>query len=162
MKKRIIFAIILFALLCGVCLPVAGFLHAALSRQPLSLDFWAMVAGVFRTPQALRLWLLMCALCGLFCVWAMVSSTYLNYKNGQYRVTPDISIPMPAGHGEFGTAWWMSGKAQRKAFSEVEIPKDALQDLFAAGDCEAAEIEQLRAEGLLDARKKKNGRRDCP
>lgn len=160
MKKRIIFALILFVLLCGACLPAGYCLHAVLSRQKLELGFNLpqMAGAVFHTPEALRLWLLLCALCGLFCVWALVSSTYLNYKNGLYQVTPDISIPLPAGQGEYGTAWWLSLKQLNKAFTEVRVPKDCLQELMAGGEQDYAEIQSLRQQGLLNAKAGKNGR----
>ena len=125
MKKRIIFAIILFVLLCAVCLPVAYYLHAVLSRQTLDLSFrpGRIVSGVFHTPMLLRLWLLMCALCALFCIWAIVGSSYLSYKNGMYQVTPSIPVPLPAGNGE----------------------------LLCPGEMEYNEAEQLRQQGVLDA-----------
>lgn len=160
MKKRIIFALVLFVLLCGACLPVGYYLHAVLSRQTVSLSFdiGRMISGVFGSPAALRLWLLLCALCGLFCIWAMVGSTCLNYKNGMYQVTPDIFIPLPAGHGEFGTAWWMSPKRLKKVFTSVRTSKDCLQELAAQGEWDYAQIESLRQQGLLDAKAGRNGR----
>ncbi len=153
MKKRIIFAIILFVLLCAVCLPVAYYLHAVLSRQTLDLSFrlGRIVSGVFHTPMLLRLWLLMCALCALFCIWAIVGSSYLSYKNGMYQVTPSIPVPLPAGNGEYGTAWWMSNWQLRQSFAEIHIPKDCLAELLCPGEMEYNEAEQLRQQGVLDA-----------
>ena len=160
MKKRLIFAIILFVLLCAVCLPVAYYLHAVLSRQTLDLSFQLgrIVSGVFHTPMLLRLWLLMCALCALFCVWAIVGSSYLSYKNGMYQVTPLIPVPLPAGNGEYGTAWWMSERQLRQSFAEIHIPKDCLAELLRSGEMEYNEVEQLRQQGVLDAEAGLNGR----
>lgn len=164
MKKRIIFAIVLFALLCGACLPAGYYLHTVLSRQAvdLSFDLGHIISGVFGTPAALRLWLMLCALCGLFCIWAMVGSTYLNYKNKMYQVTPDIFIPLPAGHGEFGTAWWISEKKLGEVFSKVHSPKNCLQELIAQGESDYMQVEFLRQQGLLDAKTGRNGRGERP
>lgn len=141
-------------------MPVVYYLHAVLAKQTVDLSFniGHIVSGVFGTPAALRLWLLLCALCGLFCIWAMVSSTYLNYKNGMYQVTPDIVIPMPAGHGEYGTAWWMSQKKLDKFFTKVCIPNNCLKELLVGGEEDYSEIQRLRQQGILDAKTGKNGR----
>lgn len=40
-----------------------------------------------------------------------------------YKVTDNISVPVPSGQGQHGTAWFMSDKIKRRAFDYISISK---------------------------------------
>lgn len=75
-------------------------------------------------------------------VWAIVSSGTVRYRSGMYRVTPDIAIPVPAGQGQFGTAWWLPRKNYGQKFAAVEIGGNELDALLVAGQQDYAEAER--------------------
>ena len=58
----------------------------------------------------------------LLCVVYFVCAerTYQTYT---YKVTDNISVPVPSGQGQHGTAWFMSDKIKRRAFDYIRISK---------------------------------------
>lgn len=145
MKKRVITAIILWLILAGVVLPpvVADF-HALLSRQrsALTIKPWVGWRVILSGELPLRIYLLSAALCALGVLWAVVSSTYINYKSGMIQVTPDIATPAPAGQGQYGTARWLATKQIPRYYGVALIQRDNLQELLAAGQKDFEEVEK--------------------
>ena len=160
LKKRIFAAVLLWLLLSAMALPICYNLDRVLSGNPGALEFRPKVVfpAVWNNPLLLRMWLLVVALCGLFTLLAMAGSAYLKYNNKLYTVVPGVQIPLPAGRGEHGTAWWMPKAAMGKAWTQVSVDPKAMVDLLAAGTADQVEIQRLRAEGKLDAGRGRDGR----
>lgn len=149
MKKRVITAIILWLILAGVVLPpVVADLHALLSRQTeaLTIKPWVGWQVVLEGELPLRLYLLLAALCALGVLWAVVSSSYINYKSGMIQVTPDIVTPAPAGQGQYGTARWLEKRQIPKYYAVAEVKNKALEELLIQGKSDFEEVE-LYAKG---------------
>lgn len=145
MKKRVITAIIVWLILAGVVLPpVVADLHALLSKQPgaLTIKPWEGWQVLLTGGIPLRLYLLLAALCALGVLWAVVSSSYINYRSGMIQVTPDIATPAPAGQGQYGTARWLAGKDIPKYYGVAAVQGEALEELLAQGKTDYEEVEK--------------------
>ena len=163
LKKRMIAALLLWALLAALAMPMCYNLDKILSGTPETFRFnpQVIVPAVWSNARLRRLWLLLAALCGLFCAWAMVGSSWLRYDNKLYTVVPGITIPLPAGHGEHGTSWWMDGRKKGKVWTQAAVVPERLEELLSAGNTDYAEIQALRASGRLNAEAGKDGREEA-
>lgn len=144
MKKRVITAIIVWLVLAGVVLPpVVADLHALLSRQTeaLTIKPWVGWQVVLTGEITLRLYLLLAALCALFVIWAVASSSYINYRSGMIQVTPDIATPAPAGQGQFGTARWADKQDLARWYSCLKIDRAETAQMLEAGKEDYKEVE---------------------
>lgn len=146
MKKRIAVAAGVLAVSALALIPVLALdFHALLSRDMDLLTVspvagWKAFAGIH---QVRMLYLFILAALGLSLVWALVSSSTLNYRSNMRRITPDISTPCADGQGQFGTARWLPKNQIGKAFtvrrlSQIgnldELVKAGLQDREAVND----------------------------
>lgn len=144
MKKRVITAVILWLILAGVVLPpLTASFHALLSRHPeaLTIKPWVGWHVVLSNGILLRMYLLLAALCALGVIWAVVSSSYINYKSGMIQVTPDIATPAPAGQGQFGTARWADKQDLTRWYSCLKIDRAGMAQMLEAGREDYKEVE---------------------
>ena len=89
-------------------------------------DFSTTISGVFGGEKPRKLYLLLEALVVLLCVVYFVCAER-TYQTDTYKVTDNISVPLPSGQGQHGTAWFMSNKIKRRAFDYIRIsPADPL------------------------------------
>ena len=89
-------------------------------------DFSTTISGVFGGEKPRKLYLLLEALVVLLCVVYFVCAER-TYQTDTYKVTDNISVPVPSGQGQHGTAWFMSNKIKRRAFDYIRIsPADPL------------------------------------
>ena len=72
-------------------------------------DFSTTISGVFGGEKPRKLYLLLEALVVLLCVVYYVCAER-TYQTDTYKVTDNISVPVPSGQGQHGTAWFMSDK----------------------------------------------------
>lgn len=124
MKRRMIAAGVSFFFLLLLSVVIAGNLDLLLTQgsAACTLHPALILTQLFSSPRALLMALLLAA-CGLLCVlWALFGNSYLNYRSEMYEVVPGFKIPMPAGQGQYGTAWWMPEKDFDRYFSSVVIP----------------------------------------
>ena len=70
-------------------------------------DFSTTISGVFGGEKPRKLYLLLEALVVLLCVVYYVCAEQ-TYQTDTYKVTDNISVPVPSGQGQHGTAWFMS------------------------------------------------------
>ena len=70
-------------------------------------DFSTTISGVFGGEKPRKLYLLLEALVLLLCVVYFVCAER-TYQTDTYKVTDNISVPVPSGQGQHGTAWFMS------------------------------------------------------
>ena len=85
-------------------------------------DFSTTISGVFGGEKPRKLYLLLEALVVLLCVVYYVCAER-TYQTDTYKVTDNISVPVPSGQGQHGTAWFMSDKIKRRAFDYISISK---------------------------------------
>jgi len=72
-------------------------------------DLSALMGNVLAHDKLRQLFLLLEALVALMCVVYYVCAKR-TYQADTYKVTDSISIPMPYGQGQHGTAWFMRKK----------------------------------------------------
>ena len=85
-------------------------------------DFSTTISGVFGGEKPRKLYLLLEALVLLLCVVYFVCAER-TYQTDTYKVTDNISVPVPSGQGQHGTAWFMSDKIKRRVFDYIRISK---------------------------------------
>ena len=126
---RIPVCIFIFVVGSITALLVASVLNDVLTTGSISTDltdFSTIFSGVFGGEKPRKLYLLLEALVVLLCVVYFVCAER-TYQTDTYKVTDNISVPVPSGQGQHGTAWFMSNKIKRRAFDYIRIsPADPL------------------------------------
>lgn len=87
-----------------------------LSYSPI--DGWV---AIYRLEQVRMMYLLFLAMLMLMLLWAIISSSTLNYRSDMQQVTPKISTPCAAGQGQYGTAKWLPKDEYKECFMEIEV-----------------------------------------
>ena len=98
----------------------ASVLNDVLTTGSISTDFSTTISGVFGGEKPRKLYLLLEALVVLLCVVYFVCAER-TYQTDTYKVTDNISVPVPSGQGQHGTAWFMSNKEKHSMYHFVEI-----------------------------------------
>ena len=129
MSKKILYRIpvCIFIFVVGsiTALLFASVLNDVLTTGRISTDltdFSTIISGVFGGEKPRKLYLLLEALVVLLCVVYFVCAER-TYQTDTYKVTDNISVPVPSGQGQHGTAWFMSNKIKRRAFDYISISK---------------------------------------
>ena len=129
MKKskyyRIPVCIFIFVVGSITALMFASVLNDVLTTGSISTDltdFSTTISGVFGGEKPRKLYLLLEALVVLLCVVYYVCAER-TYQTDTYKVTDNISVPVPSGQGQHGTAWFMSDKIKRRLFDYIRISK---------------------------------------
>ena len=126
---RIPVCIFIFVVGSITALLFASVLNDVLTTGSISTDltdFSTIFSGVFGGEKPRKLYLLLEALVVLLCVVYFVCAER-TYQTDTYKVTDNISVPVPSGQGQHGTAWFMSNKIKRRAFDYIRIsPADPL------------------------------------
>ncbi len=148
MKKRLTIAGCVLFLSAGLVLPVLALdIHALLSREmgALTLSPIAGWQAVWHTGQVRMLYLFLFAALGLSLLWAVISSSSLQYRSDMQCLTPDIATPCASGQGQYGTARWLSKKKYAACFTVVNLENvPELDALLAAGRQERKDIDAKR------------------
>lgn len=124
MKKRLIVAGVVLFLAGALLLPIVALdLHAILSRNMDMLSYspidgWV---AIYRLEQVRMMYLLFLAMLMLMLLWAIISSSTLNYRSDMQQVTPKISTPCAAGQGQYGTAKWLPKDEYKECFMEIDV-----------------------------------------
>ncbi len=122
---RIPVCIFIFVVGSITALLFASVLNDVLTTGSISIDltdFSTIFSGVFGGEKPRKLYLLLEALVVLLCVVYFVCAER-TYQTETYKVTDNISVPVPSGQGQHGTAWFMSDKIKRRAFDYISISK---------------------------------------
>ena len=126
---RIPVCIFIFVVGSITALLFASVLNDVLTTGSISTDltdFSTTISGIFGGEKPRKLYLLLEALVVLLCVVYFVCAER-TYQTDTYKVTDNISVPVPSGQGQHGTAWFMSDKTKRRAFDYISIsPADPL------------------------------------
>lgn len=127
MSKKILYRIpvCIFIFVVGsiTALLFASVLNDVLTTGSISTDltdFSTIFSGVFGGEKPRKLYLLLEALVVLLCVVYFVCAER-TYQTDTYKVTDNISVPVPSGQGQHGTAWFMSNKEKHSMYHFVEI-----------------------------------------
>ena len=127
MSKKILYRIpvCIFIFVVGsITAPLfASVLNDVLTTGRISTDltdFSTIISGVFGGEKPRKLYLLLEALVVLLCVVYFVCAER-TYQTDTYKVTDNISVPVPSGQGQHGTAWFMSNKEKHSMYHFVEI-----------------------------------------
>lgn len=130
MKRRLITAMLVLPFLLALCALMASNLHRLLLGEKTFIYQPAAVLEVLLHARKAQLFFLALAACALLLLIAcLVSGAGVHYDNSTVYIAPKIRIPVPAGNGEYGTAWFLSKKELRRAFSqrrlkEIKIPRE--------------------------------------
>jgi len=96
-------------------------MDSLLRKQRLdSLNILYLIKYLSKSPKALQLF----GLIFLFSIFVCLLVMTLNnehYKSRQYHVTDNISIPVRAGEGQCGTAWWLDKLDFETKFDYFEL-----------------------------------------
>ena len=120
---RIPVCIFIFVVGSITALLFASVLNDVLTTGSISTDltdFSTIISGVFGGEKPRKLYLLLEALVVLLCVVYFVCAER-TYQTDTYKVTDNISVPVPSGQGQHGTAWFMSNKEKHSMYHFVEI-----------------------------------------
>ena len=127
MSKKILYRIpvCIFIFVVGsiTAMLFASVLNDVLTTGSISTDltdFSTTISGVFGGEKPRKLYLLLEALVVLLCVVYFVCAER-TYQADTYKVTDNISVPVPSGQGQHGTAWFMSNKEKHSMYHFVEI-----------------------------------------
>lgn len=89
-------------------------------------DISGLIGNVLAEDKLKQLFLLLEVLVLLMCAVYYVCADR-SYQAETFAVTDEISVPVPYGQGQHGTAWFMSDKIKRRAFDYIRIsPADPL------------------------------------
>lgn len=85
-------------------------------------DISGLIGNVLAEDKLKQLFLLLEVLVLLMCAVYYVCADR-SYQAETFAVTDEISVPVPYGQGQHGTAWFMSDKIKRRAFGYISISK---------------------------------------
>lgn len=120
---RIPVCVFIFVVGSITALLFASVLNDVLTTGSISTDltdFSTTISGVFGGEKPRKLYVLLEALVVLLCVVYFVCAER-TYQTDTYKVTDNISVPVPSGQGQHGTAWFMSDKEKHSMYHFVEI-----------------------------------------
>lgn len=122
MKRRLVTATLVLPALLAMCALMATNLHRLLLGEKTFIYRPAAVMEVLLCAKKAQLFFLALAACTLLLVIAcLVSGAGVHYDNSTVYIAPKIRIPVPAGHGEYGTAWLLPKKELRRTFAQRKL-----------------------------------------
>ncbi len=122
MKRRLITAMLVLPFLLALCALMASNLHLLLLGEKMFIYHPAAVLEVLLHAKKAQMFFLALAACSLLLLIAcLVSGAGVHYDNSTVYIAPKIRIPVPVGHGEYGTAWFLSKKELKRAFSQRKL-----------------------------------------
>lgn len=122
MKRRLITAMLVLPFLLALCALMASNLHRLLLGEKTFIYQPSAVLEVLLHAKKAQLFFLALAACALLLLIAcLVSGAGVHYDNSTVYIAPKIRIPVPVGHGEYGTTWFLSKKELKQAFSQRKL-----------------------------------------
>lgn len=149
MKKKIVIACIIFAVVGVFMLPILAAGTHALMLRDLSRITWNLLSNwmlIFQDERIRTFYFLYLAAAALGLLWVLLNGNYLKYRSDMQVVTPDIITPRSDGQGQFGTARWLPKEQIGRFFAVWKVPgKDEwFRELMAAGEADRKEIENAK------------------
>ncbi|MCI8600571.1 MAG: type IV secretory system conjugative DNA transfer family protein [Oscillospiraceae bacterium] len=144
-KKAAAFFIILYALIIGLLIGYFGgtLYYSALTRQPISAAafrptaVWASLAA--HPPYGLIVFLF--TLAGFLTLLViMMLGGKKGYRSQMLTLTPDITIPAPAGQMQHNSARFLRESEYKRVFSpaEIDLKEPLLRELLMLGEMDQA------------------------
>lgn len=122
MKNMIPYVVItLFLIICS--LYFVAFLDSLLRRSKLDSNNLFYIIQYIASSESTRKLFFYCIIAIILVVIVLILSNTKNYQSDQIIVTPDISIPVPAGQGQCGTAKWLPKNQFDNVFANNLIEK---------------------------------------
>lgn len=120
-KKRIPLAVFVFILTVLASLYYMAILDTTLRKQRInSYTFFYIINCLSKSPKSTTLFGLSFFI-GIFVTILVLTWNGQQYKSRQYQVTSKISIPVPAGEGQCGTAWWLPKSDFKDCFDNIAL-----------------------------------------
>ncbi|SES65093.1 VirD4-like conjugal transfer protein, CD1115 family [[Clostridium] polysaccharolyticum] len=129
-RKKIPLAILVFIISEIVLTYYFAQMDSMLRQEHLSsINLITIIKCISKSPKSLQLFGLIFM---LSIVASLIALTWNNetYKSKQYKVTDNISIPIPAGQGQCGTAWWLQKADFNTAFDHFELDINHFKEWF--------------------------------
>lgn len=135
-KSKLILAIVLFIILFVASVLASSGLHFYLTDQNITLDEMKienMYQSILHNSQHRNMFLLFLSAALTFIIFLFVLDNK-TYQSRMMKITNRISIPMPAGQNQFGSARFLDKKEIDGAFSRYELTQQTVSKLMQEGE----------------------------
>lgn len=131
MKRRMIVLLCVTPFLLAASALLAYNFHILLSGEQAFTYRPDIILAAVRENEKVRLLSLLFAagMLLLLCAVLLSPSTVMHSDNTTVKILPNVRIPAASGHGEYGTAWFMSEKTLRRCFAHQRLDKKMLKEL---------------------------------
>lgn len=131
MKRRVIVVLCVTPLLLAAAILLGYNFHILLSGSGAFSYRPRVVFGALLEIENVRLFTLIFAAAELLMLLIAILSTpsAARVKNDTYKVISGICIPVAAGHGEYGTAWFTSQHELRRHFCYRALDAERIRRL---------------------------------
>lgn len=131
MKRRMIVLLCVTPFLLAASALLAYNFHILLSGEQAFTYHPDIILAAVRENEKVRLLSLLFAagMLLLLCTVLLSPSTVMHSDNTTVKILPNVRIPAASGHGEYGTAWFMSEKTLRRCFAHQRLDKKMLKEL---------------------------------
>ena len=138
LKTKIIMCVFIFIVGTAVNVVWSNLMNASIKKIPLGDGFFnlgRLLKNIQTDEQLGKLFFLFEGVVLLLCMCYFFLSQR-PYQAKTHKVTDEISIPIPYGQGQHGTAWFMDKKEKRSAFSYLNIAAESskIAKLLHSGD----------------------------
>lgn len=123
LKAKLAMCVFIFALGTAVNVVWSNLMNASIKKIPLGDGFFnlgRLLKNIQTDEQLGKLFFLFEGVVLLLCMCYFFLSQR-PYQAKTYKVTDEISIPVPYGQGQHGTAWFMDKKEKHNAFGYLRI-----------------------------------------
>ncbi len=123
LKTKLIMCVFLFTIGTAVNVVWSNLMNASIKKIPLGDGFFnlgRLLKNIQTDEQLGKLFFLFEGVVLLLCMCYFFLSQR-PYQAKTYKVTDEISIPVPYGQGQHGTAWFMDKKEKHRAFGYLRI-----------------------------------------
>lgn len=142
---KTIIALAMFLLLSAGATFIMGIISTFINDkvwQPL--PFEKCIEVIMAGGKPFQMWLMLELAAVAVAVYIFFSQGADYYKAKQYKVTDTISIPVPAGQGQHGTAWFASPAEIHKRYSKIKVSKKIplVKKLLESGEQRRGKVKQ--------------------
>ena len=145
MKRRMIVLLCVTPFLLAASALLAYNFHILLSGEQAFTYHPDIILAAVRENEKVRLLSLLFAagmLLLLLCTVLLSPSTVMHSDNTTVKILPNVRIPAASGHGEYGTAWFMSEKTLRRCFAHQRLDRKLLKELTKEANANETDTER--------------------
>ena len=134
-RKILLIIAIIFSI--GICAYTSVNLHFLLSKDfesMLNLNLQDIIKTLFADKRILLIFIILETIVITFLL-LFTNKTKNIYHSKTIKLTDKIEVPVPAGDGQYGTAWWLQKKDYDKIFSYniIDRNKEYKESCFDSG-----------------------------